>query len=66
MVKVLNCRLSVAQMAAIGVHMGNAVELARAAADESTTSNDEDGVAYAIERFVLKPRGLSLDSKIPS
>ena len=42
--------------------MGNAVDLARAAADVGTASNDEDGVALAIEKYVLQPRGLSLDS----
>ena len=52
------------QMAAIGVHMGNAVELARAAADVGTTSNDEDGVALAIEQHVLNPRGLTLQDSV--
>ena len=52
------------QNAAIGVHMGNAVELAREAADVGTTSNDEDGVALAIEQHILKPHGLSLESNI--
>lgn len=44
--------------------MGNAVELARKAADVGTASNDEDGVALAIEKYVLKPNGLTLDSEI--
>lgn len=44
--------------------MANAVELARQAAEFSTASNDEDGVALAIEKFILKPHGLSLDSDI--
>jgi len=52
------------QMAAIGVHMGNAVELAIAAADVGTKSNDEDGVAWAIEEHILKPKGLTLESKL--
>ena len=51
-------------MAAVGVHMGNAVPEAIAAADDSTRTNNEDGVAYAIEKHVLKPRGLSLESEI--
>lgn len=42
------------QMAGIGVAMGNAMPSARAAADYITTTNDEDGVAAAIERFVLE------------
>lgn len=29
-----------------------------AVADECVSSNDDDGVAEAIERFVLKPRGI--------
>ena len=52
-------------MAGVSVHMGNAVELGRAAAKEGTTSNDEEGVALAIEKFVLQPRGLSLESASP-
>lgn len=42
------------EYAGIGVAMGNAGELVRAAADFVTASNSEDGVAVAIERFVLK------------
>ncbi len=45
--------------------MGNAGPHARAAASESTASNNDDGVAKAIERFVLKPRGLSLANDPP-
>lgn len=52
------------QQAAIGVHMANAVELTMKAADVGTASNDEDGVALAIEEHILKPRGLSLESEI--
>ena len=39
--------------AGIGVAMGNANEKVRAAADFVTSSNSEDGVAAAIEKFVL-------------
>lgn len=46
------------QLAGLGVAMGNAGPPALAAADAITASNDEDGVARAIERFVLAPRGL--------
>ena len=53
-----------AQRAAIGVYMANAVELTKEAADVGTTSNDEDGVALAIEKHILRPRGLSLQSDI--
>jgi hydroxymethylpyrimidine pyrophosphatase-like HAD family hydrolase len=36
-----------------GVAMGNAVPLVTEAADAVTASNNEDGVAEAIERYVL-------------
>ena len=36
-----------------GIAMGNAVEEAKAAADDITSSNDEDGVAKAIEKYLL-------------
>lgn len=43
--------------------VANAGAPARAAADIVLDfSNDQDAVAHAIERFVLKPRGLSLQS----
>ncbi|MGM0123014.1 hypothetical protein IGI37_000380 [Enterococcus sp. AZ194] len=38
----------------VGVAMANAVEQVRKAADYVTASNEEDGVAQAIEQFVLK------------
>ncbi len=43
--------------AGIGVAMGNATESVRSAADYVTGTNVEDGVARAIERFVLDPGG---------
>ena len=46
------------RLVGLGVAMGNAVEAARAAADAHTAPNDEDGVARAIEKYVLAPRGL--------
>ena len=39
--------------AGTGIAMGNAVEEAKAAADDITSSNDEDGVAKAIEKYLL-------------
>jgi Cof subfamily protein (haloacid dehalogenase superfamily) len=42
------------QMAKVGVAMGNAMPKLKAAADHITRSNDEDGVAEAIERFALR------------
>lgn len=45
--------LEMLQMAGVGVAMGNAKAIVRAAADWVTASNDENGVALAIERFAL-------------
>jgi hydroxymethylpyrimidine pyrophosphatase-like HAD family hydrolase len=39
--------------AGVGVAMGNAVDEVKAIADYITLTNDEDGVAKAIEKFVL-------------
>lgn len=41
------------QAAGLGVAMGNAQEAIKKAADVITDTNDEDGVAHAIERYVL-------------
>ncbi|KAK3242116.1 hypothetical protein CYMTET_48163 [Cymbomonas tetramitiformis] len=43
------------QLAGIGVAMGNAVPPTCAVADHRVGSNDEDGVAEAIEKFILDP-----------
>lgn len=45
--------LAMIQMAGLGVAMGNASEEIKKAADFITKTNEEDGVAYAIEKFVL-------------
>lgn len=45
--------LAMIQKAGLGVAMANATEEVKAAADYVTCSNEEDGVAKAIERFVL-------------
>ncbi|KAK9809602.1 hypothetical protein WJX73_006630 [Symbiochloris irregularis] len=42
------------------VAMANAGPEAKAACKAETASNDDDGVAQAIEKYVLKPRGLKL------
>jgi Cof subfamily protein (haloacid dehalogenase superfamily) len=47
--------LDMVRMAAIGVAVANADSHLRAAADHVVASNDENGVAEAIERFVLAP-----------
>jgi Cof subfamily protein (haloacid dehalogenase superfamily) len=43
------------QLAGIGVAMGHAAQPVKDAADEVVASNDEDGFAEALERFVLPP-----------
>ena len=45
--------LSMIRYAGLGIAMANAVDSVKAAADFVTLSNDEDGVAYVVERFVL-------------
>ena len=45
--------LPMLRAAGIGVAMGNATESVRAGADWVTSTNDENGVAAAIEKFVL-------------
>lgn len=42
------------QMCGLGVAMGNAGPVARAAADVVVTTNDQHGVAEAIRTYVLK------------
>lgn len=45
--------LSMIQYAGLGVAMGNGVLPVRKAADYITLSNDEDGVAHVVEKFML-------------
>ncbi len=45
--------VSMIRMAGLGIAMANAVQEAKEAADYVTLSNDEDGVAAAVERFLL-------------
>ena len=45
---------SMIRWAGMGVAMENATECIKQAAQFITLSNAEDGVAYAIEKFVLK------------
>ena len=42
------------KMAGLGVAMGNAIDEIKEIADFVTKTNEEDGVAYAVEHFVLK------------
>lgn len=43
---------SIIEYAGVGVAMGNAVEEIKAIADEVTLSNEEDGIAVALEKYV--------------
>ena len=45
--------LTMAVAAGIGVAMGNATDAVKARADYVTTTNTKDGVAAAIEHFIL-------------
>ena len=45
--------LAMIEFAGTGVAMGNAIDSLKAAAQFVTKSNQDDGVAYAIEKFVL-------------
>ncbi len=42
------------QLAGLGVAMGNANDHVKSVANVSTTTNDQDGVADAVEKYVLK------------
>lgn len=44
--------LSIIHFAGIGVAMGNAVDELKAAADEITLSNDEDGIEHVLKRYI--------------
>jgi Cof subfamily protein (haloacid dehalogenase superfamily) len=46
--------ISMLEIAGIGVAMGNAIKNVKDHADYVTKSVDEDGVAYAIEKFIIK------------
>ncbi len=45
--------ITMLQFAGLGVAMKNATEQTKAAADYITLSNDEDGIAAVIEKFIL-------------
>lgn len=44
------------QMAGVGIAMANASNRLKKEADEITLSNDEDGIAYYIEKNLLKEK----------
>lgn len=45
--------LTMIQYAGVGVAMENAVDIVKAEADYITTSNNSDGIAHVIERYIL-------------
>lgn len=45
--------VSMFERSGLSIAMGNALSDVKAAAKEATTSNDDDGFAHAIERFIL-------------
>eukprot|EP00983_Pelagomonas_calceolata_P067934 1149686-Pelagomonas_calceolata.AAC.2 len=47
----------------LGIAMGNAGKKARAVSADVMSTNDEDGVAQAIDKYVLSPRGKSLSNQ---
>ena len=49
-----NNDIEMIEYAGLGVAMGNAPAAIKALADVTTTSNEEDGVATAIKRYVLQ------------
>lgn len=54
-----NCNdLAMIRLAGVGVAMGNSPPDVQDGADFVTRSNDEDGIALAIERFVLAKQGV--------
>lgn len=59
------CDVTMIQLAGYGVAMGNARESVKACADYVTLTNDEDGVALAIEKLILsdiRPADFPLDN----
>lgn len=58
------CDVTMIQLAGLGIAMGNAQESVKACADYVTLTNDEDGVAVAIERQIIseiRPTEIPLD-----
>lgn len=45
--------MSMIQMAGVGVAMGNAIDSLKAAADYVTLTNNEDGIAAYLEKYLL-------------
>lgn len=59
------CDVTMIQLAGLGVAMGNAQDSVKACADIVTLSNEEDGVAVAVEKAILadiRPTDVPLDA----
>ena len=48
-----NNDIEMLQFAGLGIAMGNASDYVKSLADDITASNEEDGVARAIEKYIL-------------
>lgn len=58
------CDVTMIQLAGLGIAMGNAQDSVKACADVITLSNEEDGVAIALEKAILsdiRPTDIPLD-----
>lgn len=58
------CDVSLIQLAGLGIAMGQAPDSVKVCADQTTASNDEDGVGIALEKAVLaeiRPTEVPLD-----
>ena len=45
--------INIIEFASLGIAMGNAPDQVKQYADDTTLSNDEDGVAEAIKKYIL-------------
>lgn len=58
------CDVTMIQLAGLGIAMGNAQDSVKLCADYITPSNEEDGVAQAVEKYILsaiRPTEIPLD-----
>lgn len=58
------CDVTMLQLAGVGVAMGNAEDSVKACVDKTTLTNEEEGVAVAVERTILaeiRPTEVPLD-----
>ena len=58
------CDVTMLQLAGVGIAMGNAEDSVKACVDKTTLTNEEEGVAVAVERTILaeiRPTEVPLD-----